>query len=182
MNGESSYNRFLSGDSNALGELLEKYNKGLVFYLTGILKSVSVAEDMAADAFVEILVKKPRLKTEEAFCAYLYRAARNNAIDELRRIRRRGESYVSSDNDLAESKLLEDEVLKKEENKALHNAMKKLSDDYREVLCLVYFENMSYATAAKVMRKSEKQITNLVHRGKEALRKILEKEGYVYEI
>ena len=40
---------------------------------------------------------------------------------------------------------------------------------------------LSYEDAARIMKKSRKQIDNLVYRGKIALRKILEKEGFVYE-
>lgn len=181
MNGESSYSRFLKGDNDALGELVTKYNKPLVFYLTSILKSVSLAEDAAADAFVKILVKKPRLKTEEAFCAYLYRSARNNAIDELRRQKRRGE-VPPLETEIADTALLEDELLQKERDKSLHNAMKSLSPDYQEALHLIYFENLSYEEAGKIMKKSLKQITNLVYRGKESLKKTMEKEGFKYEV
>ena len=39
---------------------------------------------------------------------------------------------------------------------------------------------MSYRGAAAVMAKSEQQVTNLVHRGKQSLRTILEQEGFVY--
>ena len=40
-----------------------------------------------------------------------------------------------------------------------------------------YFENMSYAQAAEVTGKTVKQITNMVYRGKESLRRLLEREG-----
>ena len=48
---------------------------------------------------------------------------------------------------------------------------------YREVLYLTYFEDMSYAQAAEVTGKTVKQITNMVYRGKESLRRLLEREG-----
>ncbi|MEG2054593.1 MAG: sigma factor-like helix-turn-helix DNA-binding protein, partial [Oscillospiraceae bacterium] len=53
----------------------------------------------------------------------------------------------------------------------------QLPPDYKEVLYLLYFENLSYKEAAEIMKKTEKQIANLVCRGKLALRPILEKEG-----
>ena len=40
---------------------------------------------------------------------------------------------------------------------------------------------MSYLQAAEVMGKSEKQITNMVYRGKERLRGLLEREGITNE-
>ena len=53
----------------------------------------------------------------------------------------------------------------------------RLKADYREALYLVYFEGMSHAEASYLMGKSEKQIADLVYRGKKALKKKLEKEG-----
>jgi DNA-directed RNA polymerase specialized sigma24 family protein len=36
---------------------------------------------------------------------------------------------------------------------------------------------MSYSEAAVVMKKNEKQLANLIYRGKQALKTIFEKEG-----
>ena len=55
--------------------------------------------------------------------------------------------------------------------------MDELAPAYREALYLVYFEGMRHAEAAAVMRKTEKQIADLVYRGRAALRKTLEREG-----
>ena len=59
----------------------------------------------------------------------------------------------------------------------LHICMDELKADYREALYLTYFEGMSYRQAAEIMGKSEKQITNMVYRGKARLRGLLEREG-----
>lgn len=59
----------------------------------------------------------------------------------------------------------------------MHFCMDELNPDYRESLYLTYFEGMSYLQAAEVMGKSVKQITNMVYRGKERLRGLLEREG-----
>lgn len=77
-----------------------------------------------------------------------------------------------------EEKILVEEVIRtKERNWILHLCMSELNQAYREVLYLVYFEDMSYRQAAEVMNKNIKQVTNLVYRGKESLRKLLEREG-----
>ena len=46
---------------------------------------------------------------------------------------------------------------------------------------LVYIDGCNYSGAAKILGKSEKQITNLVYRGKQSLKTILEKEGFCFE-
>ena len=64
-----------------------------------------------------------------------------------------------------------------ERRETLRLCMERLHDDYREALYLTYFEDLSYAEAAEVMGKNVKQVTNLIYRGKERLRGLLEKEG-----
>ena len=80
--------------------------------------------------------------------------------------------------DEPDGQLLVEEVIRTEErNRILHFCMGEMNPDYREVLYLTYFEGMSYAQAAEVTGKTVKQITNMVYRGKESLRRLLEREG-----
>ena len=66
-----------------------------------------------------------------------------------------------------------------ERNRILHFCMEKLNPNYREAIYLTYFEGMSYLQAADIMGKSEKQITNMVYRGKQSLRELLKQEGII---
>ena len=80
-----------------------------------------------------------------------------------------------------EAETLIEEVIKdREHSRILHLCMGRLHTEYREALYLTYFEEMSYAEAAEVMGKNIKQITNMVYRGKQSLRELLEKEGVTY--
>ena len=56
----------------------------------------------------------------------------------------------------------------------------EMQPDGTTVFYLPYPEGMSYQQAAEVMGKSEKQITDLIYRGKNSLRRHLEKEGIVH--
>ena len=59
--------------------------------------------------------------------------------------------------------------------------MAELSADYQTVLWLVFFEGFSNTEAATVLKKSDRQIKNLLYRAKQSLKSKLEKEGFVYE-
>lgn len=63
----------------------------------------------------------------------------------------------------------------------INGVLGKLKKEYRETLFLVYFEELSYRQAAQVLGRTEQQITNLVYRGKQQLKQLLEQEGYQYE-
>ena len=73
--------------------------------------------------------------------------------------------------------ILEDEFIRKERERELHEALGRLHEDYRTVLHLIYFEDMSYEQAGRIMKKNIKQIENLAYRARISLRKELEKEA-----
>ena len=84
--------------------------------------------------------------------------------------------------ELASGERIEDGILQDERARALYRCLEKIAPDYREALYLVYIEDMSYDEAGAVMRKTRKQIDNLVSRGKAAMRPLLVEEGVTYEI
>ena len=87
-------------------------------------------------------------------------------------------SSLVADDDFA---AIESSMVTDERSRRLHDALPKLKDNYRTALHLIYFEGMSYSEAAQAMGRSPKQIDNYVSRGKAALKKILEEEGFAYE-
>lgn len=50
-NGASSYRRFLSGDDEALTEIVRDYKDGLILYLNGFVNSVTTAEELMEETF-----------------------------------------------------------------------------------------------------------------------------------
>lgn len=63
----------------------------------------------------------------------------------------------------------------------VREGLEKLNDDYKRIIHLIYFEDLSQAEAAKVLGKNKKQTDNLIYRAKKALKDALEKEGFSYE-
>ena len=56
---ENSYNRFLSGDDEALDEIIRDYIDGLIFYLYSIIGDIQKAEDFAIDTFIKLYTERP---------------------------------------------------------------------------------------------------------------------------
>ena len=176
-NGESSYRRFLDGDESAFGEILDMYSENLIFFINRYVNNVAVAQELSEDVFVEILLHKRRYNFKTSLKTYLFTIGRNKAVSYLRRCARRPECAYEYIENEADRRSLEDEFLKKERDKKLHNAIDNLNEDYKTVLHLIYFEDMSYEQAGTVMKKNKKQIENLVYRARQALKKTLEKEA-----
>ena len=70
-----------------------------------------------------------------------------------------------------------DSLILDEQKRALYKALSTLSEEMRIIVYLIYFENMSYDEAAQVMKKSKKQVDNLLYRAKNQLRTILTDNG-----
>jgi RNA polymerase sigma-70 factor (ECF subfamily) len=180
--GASSYNRFLQGDKSSFNDLVELYSKNLMLFINGIVKDISVSEDLMEDTFLELLINKKPFKEDYKFKTWLFKIARNKAIDYLRKISKKSgkslDDMESEGHNLATSENIEETLITNERHRQLHSAMGELNVDYRQVLYLIYFENMSYNQVAKVLKKTNKQIDNIVFRAKKALKSILERKGF----
>lgn len=178
MTDEELYRCYLDGDEAGLTVLMNRYGDALTLYINGYLRDIHETEDLMIEVFSYLLAKRPRIR-DGGLKAYLYKAARHMA---LRHKSRR--PAVFSLEDLAkepEAETLIEEVIKdREHSRILHLCMGRLHTEYREALYLTYFEELSYAQAAEVMGKSVKQITNMVYRGKQSLRKLLKEEGITH--
>lgn len=176
-NGESSYRRFLDGDEKAFGDILGMYGENLIFFINRYVHNVAVAQEISEDVFVELLIHKRRYNFKTSLKTYVFTIARNKAIDYVRKCARHPEcayEYIENESDRLS---IEDEFLRREQERELHRAIDTLNDDYKTVLHLIYFENMSYEQTGRVMKKNRKQIENLVYRARQALKKELTKEA-----
>lgn len=175
MTDEELYRRYLDGDEKSVDELMKRHEAALILYITGYLHDLHEAEDLMIEAFAYLFTKRPAIRGG-GLKAYLYKTARNMALRHKHKWKIHFSLEVLEEEPESET-LVEEAVQTAEQRRILHFCMEQLKADYREALYLVYFEGMSHAEASYLMGKSEKQIADLVYRGKKALKKKLEKEG-----
>ena len=175
-------------------ELVELYRESLINFIYRYVRDPDTAEDLAEDVFVELLIHPDRFRNATSEKTYLFAIGRNKAVDFIRKHTRmvllgdrdtltsedelsfleresRDEErlkLMAEDNDPATS------IIRKEEREHLHRALRTIKKEYREALALVYFEDMTYEEAGRVMGKNNKQVENLIYRGKKSLARALE--------
>ena len=177
FNGTECYQRFLHGDESAFDALMDAYHDGLILFINKLVGNYSVAEELAADCFVELLVHKKRFLGNSDFRTYLYSIGRHKAIDFIRKDAKKKTVTPDEVPETQDEVRIEEAFIEEEGRRALHRAIAQLGDDYRAAVYLIFFEELSYEEAAKVLGKSKKQIDNLVYRAKGALKKILTEGG-----
>lgn len=171
------YRRYLAGDGEALAFLIEKYRDRLIFFLRRFLRSPDDAEEVAAECFAELAIHPLRYRFAGSVKTYLFSIGRHKALN-LGKRQAKFPSLPLETADLSpEYRTFEEEIFRREEARQLHCAIDRLPEDYRTVLHLLYFEELSYEEAGRVMKKSRKQIDNLAYRAKQSLKALLEKEG-----
>ena len=176
---EIIYSRFLKEQDEALlAELLERHGQSLVLFLNGMVQNMEDAEEMMLDSFAVIASGTAHysVRKDSTFKTWLFAIARNKARMLLRK---RKFVFTSIDEEiLADNNLPESEIFEKEERKELYKALSEINKDYRQVLYLTYFEDMKPEEIARVLNKNIKQIYNLTARGREALKTVLERNGF----
>ena len=165
-------------DKASMEQAFEIYGNRLMGFINNYLKDVRLSEDIMMDIFVELLKNNPKFENEFQFRAYVFKVAKNKCINQIKRRKRLIELDEEFLQDTCE---LESSLFGKALDKKLNEAMSKLSYRYRQVLYLSYFEDMSISEVAQVLEISEKSATNLKHRAKLKLNKVLSKENFKFE-
>jgi len=176
-NGASSYRRFLDGDESAFDEIIKELFHSLVFFIGGYVHDIHAAEDIAIDVFSDLIVHKHRYNFKVTLKTYLFMIGRSRALDYLKHRRIIDFVELSEAQSVPDEKSLEEIVLTDAKKRAVNAAIGKLPKDMRAVIHLVYFAEMTYDEAARVMKKNRKQVDNLLYRAKKELRIILGEDG-----
>ena len=176
-NGASSYRRFLEGDESAFDAIMKELFDSLVFFIDRYVHDIHAAEDIAIDAFSDLVVHRHRYNFKVTLKTYVFMLGRSRALDYIKHRKVLSFVELSEAEGVEDEKTLEEIVLADKRKRTVHSAIAKLSEDMRVVIHLIYFEEMTYDEAAKVMKKNRKQVDNLLYRAKKELRIILGEDG-----
>ena len=181
MTGEELYRRFCGGDEAAFVELVALYDTELFSFINSIVNDFHEAKHLSIEAFSELALNANAFKEKSSIKTYLFAIGKNLAKRYVK-IRER-EQHISYE-EAIEILITDGETpqshFEREENRLLlHRVMGELKEEYRIVLELLYFEDLSYFEAGMAMRKNVKQVANLAFRAKISLKKKLESAGFI---
>ena len=164
------------GDASAFGDLYERYRQPLYRYCLARSSSPHEAEDLVSEVFLKAMESLARYRDQGLpFIAFLYRVARNAAIDRSRKDK--GSSLFDMAVEPRSSVDVEGDAARASDMDTVLGALRKIKPEYREVILLRFVEGYSAADVAKLLDKAEKAIWNLQQRGLERLRNELRRSG-----
>ena len=159
------------GDQGALAELIRRYDKPLRYFISGLLGDSQMTEDIFQDTWLSALRRISTLKKPDAFCAWLYRIARNKVYHQLRRKKR----LADIDDSTAVPNDPDEPTFAPEDAAMIHKALAKLKPEHREVLMLRFLEQMPYRQIAHVVGCNLGTVRSRLYYAKDALKQELEK-------
>lgn len=178
---EQLYDLYFEGERQAAEQLVDRHGDALFRFINGYISDYHESEDLMIESFAQMFAKKRQVTSDHCFKAYLYKTARNLSVRYCRKKRFPLLDLKQIEFEISGITGADTDLLKKEQIDELRHAMDMIKDEYREVLYLLYFEDMKYEEAGRIMGKSVSQITNLAHRAKKSIKKLLEKEGVTSE-
>ncbi len=153
-----------TGNRDLFSQLVHRYERELFSYLRRYLGDAEMAEDAFQAAFLQLHLKVQQYEPGRAVRPWLYTIATNQAIDAQRRNRRhkmvslnRGSGPAGDEvNNLLDLLVSQEPspTLKlgaDERRDWMQQAVSELPDGLREVVGLVYFQEMKYREAADVL-------------------------------
>lgn len=155
-------------DPAAIEAVYEGYGPVLLRYSYRQTNDWSQAQDVVSEVFVRLMQSIDRYQPRGTpLLAWLYRVARNAAIDQRRRTQR----WVTGND--AQLEQWAGKVVMSADAVDLSQALAALSAEHREVIVLRFLEQLSADDVALVLKKSESAVRSLQHRALEALRQRL---------
>lgn len=165
--------RAKNGDAVVIGALYERFRLSIFRYLYYRLGDQQMAEDLTSEVFLRMIRSLPGLNPKSvSFQAWLFRIARNLAIDHYRKMSIRDhvqldEDVISRDEDIDTS------LDKNLTSERLRRALSRLNPDQRDVIVLRFVADMPITQVAQALHKSEDSVKGLQRRGLSTLRQIL---------
>ena len=172
------YKEFIDGSKEAFNEIVNRYRNTLILFILRYVKNVEIAEDLAQDTFVYVLINKKEYDFKYSLKTYLFTIAKCRAINYIKKQKR---NVQFSDMILEDLHIMDmDESLIKKENKEIIlNALSKIKIEYQILIYLRDIQGFNYKEICKILDKTMAQVKISIYRARKSLEKVLREEGEI---
>lgn len=165
-----------NGDAHAAAELSQRYQAAITRYCDSYLHDATRAEDIAQEMFAKLcdIENLPSGPVKP----WLYRVARNRCLDILRRQQRSPTHHnrIRTGFDAARATAgPHTRAVRAERQQLIRQIIDEMPEDYRSVLILKYYEDLSRAEMAEALGVTEATVKGRLARASEYLHEQLRK-------
>ncbi len=186
MSEESLIERYLKGDENALGQLIQKHQSKVFAYLIKIVKDEEVANDLFQDTFIKVIntLRSRSYNEQGKFINWVLRIAHNLAIDHFRKKSKVHMIHQGEGDEFDIFSVLKLEIQNVEEKlitQQIHSDVKRLieelPEEQKEVLKLRHYSEKSFKEISEITGVSINTALGRMRYALINLRKIIEEKN-----
>ncbi len=163
------------GEDEAFRLIFDRYGRPIISFIYDMVGRRELAEELTQETFVRAYKNLKALRDDTKLSTWLFGIAKNVARESLRR-RHRESDKVGIDDDhvieLSDGKLPPDrQLLDKELNGVIRDALGALDEDKRLVFTLKIFQQRSYEEIAEITGSSIPKLKTDLHRARAEMRR-----------
>lgn len=180
-NDESVADRVQSGDIEAFGVLMDRYEKKMKRYASRFISGSEDTEDAVQDVFVKAYSNIQSFDADKKFSTWLYRIAHNTYVNVLRSKGNSSVSFVDFDVFFPHPFAKEDTAQMAqdgEEKTMVESCLGDLDPKYRSVATLYFLEELDYKSIAEIVGIPVSTVGVRLNRAKKKLKALCTQHGY----
>jgi RNA polymerase sigma-70 factor (ECF subfamily) len=168
--------RLQKKDPEAFAQMYDAYADSIYRFIYFKVSNRQDAEDLTSEVFIKVWQYITSGEKIRNLRALIYQSARNLVIDFYRKKSRRElsqdiETISEIPDDRQQSLLSSIEATLELDN--LEVILRRMKDEYREILVLRYIEDLSITEIAEVLHKSKGSVRILLHRALKVAKELL---------
>jgi len=165
--------RCLRGDLEAYAPLVRRYERVLYNVAYRMVHDREEARDLAQGALVKAYEKLSDYDPAHQFFSWIYRILVNDTLNVLKRKKPVGPLDAVAEA-AAPGGGADEALVSRERGDAVRSALMALTVDYREVLVLRYFAELSYEQMAATLAIPEKTVKSRLYTARQRLAELLD--------
>lgn len=156
----------LNGNRFTFGILIDRYQQTIFNIMLRLTGDYETARDLTQDVFIKAWEKLGSFRFKYRFFSWIYRIAINEAINYNRKNTRKksGEKPLTGNEDFEEN------FDEQADMALLYTEIRQLKMDYRVIVVLKYFSNLSYEEIAEVTKTPVRKVRSRLFTAREQLR------------
>lgn len=165
----------LENKEEAIDQIMKMHGQEILQLTFSYVSNRAVAEDLTQEIFVKCYKSLHTYNKKSKLRTWLWQIAINHCKDYLRSWYHKNVFVTENDEDrITDHASVETAIIKKDEDEQLAEAVMSLPVQYREVIYLFYYEDLSLREISEVTDINENTVKTRLRRAKEILKERLE--------
>ena len=157
MDDRTVVRKCLTGNTESFSHIVNRYKNRIYRYITSFVYDREEARDLAQETFVKAFRYLKSYDREQSFSAWLFKIARNNAMDHINKTSRRLDRVARSEDAAVRAggkdviSAVEEKIDRLEMGKTIWQAVNSLPEIYRACMVLRYYGSSKYDEIAETL-------------------------------